>query len=91
MLVQIRKAINQPIHLTFELFQLICLFHQHIFEDILRVARGGVVFAPGHSPIPLLIVPLKKGMMMAIIFYNVFKEFYFDNLLNIVRFLIFTI
>ncbi|KAL7074663.1 hypothetical protein ACQ4LE_005973, partial [Meloidogyne hapla] len=60
MIVQIRKAKNQPVRLTFELFQLICLFHQHIFEDILRIARGGVVFAPGHSPIPLLIVPLKK-------------------------------
>ncbi|KAF7638234.1 hypothetical protein Mgra_00002206 [Meloidogyne graminicola] len=59
MLVQFRKA-KKPVNLTFELFQLICLFHQHIFEDILRVARGGVVFSPGHSPMPLLIVPLKK-------------------------------
>ncbi|CAK5036675.1 unnamed protein product [Meloidogyne enterolobii] len=46
MLVQIRKVKNQQFRPTFELLQLIYLFHQHIFEDILRVARGGVVFAP---------------------------------------------
>jgi len=64
--VQIRKVKNQQFRPTFELLQLIYLFHQHIFEDILRVARGGVVFAPGHSPIPLLIVPLKKCIILTI-------------------------
>ena len=59
MMVRIRKA-RCPLRLTFELYQLICLFQQHLFEDILRIARGGVMFAPPHSPIPLLIIPLKR-------------------------------
>uniref|UniRef100_A0A914KI95 Uncharacterized protein n=2 Tax=Meloidogyne incognita TaxID=6306 RepID=A0A914KI95_MELIC len=72
--VQIRKVKNQQFRPTFELLQLIYLFHQHIFEDILRVARGGVVFAPGHSPIPLLIVPLKK-LSNADLDYEIDKDY----------------
>uniref|UniRef100_A0A914HEZ6 Helicase ATP-binding domain-containing protein n=1 Tax=Globodera rostochiensis TaxID=31243 RepID=A0A914HEZ6_GLORO len=59
MLVKIRKA-NAPLLLTQELFQLVSLFHQHIFEDILRIARGGLAYSPEYSPIPLPIVPLKR-------------------------------
>lgn len=36
-------------------------FHAHVFEDILRVAKSGVAFAPENSLVPLLIVPLLKG------------------------------
>ncbi|KAL3124728.1 hypothetical protein niasHT_001565 [Heterodera trifolii] len=60
MLVRIRK-LPAPLLLTEELFQLIFSFHQHIFEDILRIARGGLVFAPEYSPVSLLIVPLRRN------------------------------
>ena len=36
-------------------------FHAHIFEDILRVAKSAVEFAPEISLVPLLVVPLLKG------------------------------
>lgn len=59
MSVQIRR-IHTTLKLSKELNEDIHNFHRHLFDDLLRLGRGGVEFAPEHSPFPLLIVPLQR-------------------------------
>ena len=60
MSVQIRRLKTATLALTVELNEDIQKFHRHLFDELLRLGRGGVEFAPEHSPFPLLIVPLKR-------------------------------
>lgn len=48
--------------ITQEDMSLIETFHCHIFYDILGMKRGEMVFRPEQSPMPLLVVPLCKGL-----------------------------
>ncbi|KAI6228850.1 hypothetical protein M3Y99_01177100 [Aphelenchoides fujianensis] len=49
-----------PMIVDAETMALVYEFHAHIFEDILRVAKNAVAFAPEDCLIPLLIVPVIK-------------------------------
>lgn len=39
-------------------------FHQHIFDDILKVVKNAVYFSPQDSICPLMVVPIKKGKQL---------------------------
>lgn len=39
-------------------------FHQYIFDDVLRLYKSGLAFAPEKASVSTLIVPLRRGMFL---------------------------
>lgn len=44
-----------------QMLELLKAFHHYLFDSVLRLVKGGLVFVPDKAPVNVLIVPLRRG------------------------------
>lgn len=70
-----------------QMLELLKAFHHYLFDSVLRLVKGGLVFVPDKAPVNVLIVPLRRGIIFFIIsrliFILVWKDFRFFRVLQI--------
>ncbi|VDM95207.1 unnamed protein product [Thelazia callipaeda] len=53
-------ALKTRLFMDDALLDLLKIFHNYVFETILRLVKGGLVFTPDKAPVNLLIIPLRR-------------------------------
>ncbi|VDK23480.1 unnamed protein product [Anisakis simplex] len=49
-----------------EMMELLKAFHHYIFDNVLRLVKGGLAFVPDKAPVSVLIVPLRRGYSLSL-------------------------
>lgn len=50
-----------------EMLELLKAFHHYLFDNVLRLVKGGIVFVPDKAPVDILVVPLRRGRFFPIL------------------------
>lgn len=51
-----------------QMLELLKAFHHYLFDNVLRLVKGGLVFVPDKAPVNVIIVPLRRGKIFRPIF-----------------------
>ncbi len=55
-----------------QMLELLKAFHHYLFDNVLRLVKGGLVFVPDKAPVNVLIVPLRRGKVFFIFIKSTF-------------------